>query len=178
MNAALGWDSDRFHEPDCTDHECRGCTDPATRTAEVSDPVVPGPTAAEGAAADDAVAVAFFGYMKDHGYGFNVVQFHALQHALAATTPAVPRPVPDLPAGVWRHWKGHLYQVLGYATDSGIAGRTVVVYIGLELDGASPGPRMHVREAAEFAGQVEFNGAMIPRFEYVAPAWPGEVPLA
>jgi hypothetical protein len=89
-----------------------------------------------------------------------------------------PGPVPDLPAGVWRHWKGHLYQVLGYATDSSIAGRTVVVYIGLELDGASPGPRMHVREAAEFTGRVEFNGAMIPRFEYLAPEWPGEVPRA
>lgn len=23
-----GWDSDRFHEPDCDDSECRGCKPP------------------------------------------------------------------------------------------------------------------------------------------------------
>jgi hypothetical protein len=90
---------------------------------------------------------------------------------------AVPAPgLPDLPAGVWRHWKGHLYQVLGYAADSSIEGRIVVVYIGLELDGARPGPRLHVREAAEFLGHAEFSGALIPRFEYVAPDWQPAAP--
>jgi len=72
-----------------------------------------------------------------------------------------------LRAGIYRHYKGHLYQVLGYAGDSSIEGRTVVVYVGLELGDARPGPRMHVRETSDFFAEV--NGR--PRFEYEGPEW-------
>lgn len=83
---------------------------------------------------------------------------------------------PDLPAGIWRHYKGHLYLVLGYAGDStnnAVAGRVVVVYAGLELTGTpKPGPRMHVRDADEFLGLVEVDGQMVRRFAYAGTEWP------
>ena len=82
--------------------------------------------------------------------------------------------LPDLRAGVWRHYKGHLYQVLGYAHDANATGdhptiwktayrpdgtwnssvpardRLVVVYIGLETTAAHKGPRMAVRDVDDF----------------------------
>jgi hypothetical protein len=68
----------------------------------------------------------------------------------------VTEPLPELPAGVYRHYKGHQYLVLGYARDSDSAdGRIVVVYIGLELTG-DPGPiRMHVRTVEDFLADVD-----------------------
>lgn len=76
--------------------------------------------------------------------------------------------------GVYRHYKGQLYLVLGLAADSNAdefasfgwideseqpiplfsEGRVVVVYIGLQLDGAEPGPRMHVRTLEDFTAWV------------------------
>jgi hypothetical protein len=93
---------------------------------------------------------------------------HHLQEARRLVMTAT---LPLLPAGIYRHWKGHLYQVLGYASDSNDEGRIVVVYVGLELDGAPPGPRMHVRTASDFHGSVEVNGALVPRFEFAGPVW-------
>lgn len=80
---------------------------------------------------------------------------------------------PDhLRAGVYRHYKGQLYQVLGYASDADYTGRNVVVYIGLELEGAQPGPRMHVRTAEDFRGLVKTgDGHFVPRFSYLGPGW-------
>lgn len=77
--------------------------------------------------------------------------------------------LPPLQAGIYRHYKGQLYQVLGYAQDSTIDGRIVVVYVGLELAGATAGrPRMNVRSVEDFFGQAP-NGN--PRFEFVGAEW-------
>lgn len=56
---------------------------------------------------------------------------------------------PDLKAGIYQHYKGPCYQVLGYGHDSNIEGRLIVIYIGLELDERKPGPRWAVRNATE-----------------------------
>jgi hypothetical protein len=83
--------------------------------------------------------------------------------------------LPDLPSGVWRHYKGPLYLVLGYGHDANALGdattyddtvigthsteasewlpleeRIVVVYLGLELTDAHTGPRLAVRTAEDF----------------------------
>lgn len=119
----------------------------------------------------------------------------------------------DLPAGVYRHYKGPLYLVLGYAHDAnadvlGLATtpgssyftpfggeRTVVVYVGLELDGAHRGARLAVRTVDDFfavvcAGdstclnygrEVSFRADSCvhcgtptrQRFAYVGPTWEG-----
>jgi hypothetical protein len=80
--------------------------------------------------------------------------------------------LPELRTGVYQHWKGHHYLVLGYAHDANQAGRNVVVYVGLELDGASDGPRLAVRDVEDFFARVETeNGWTMPRFEYVGPDW-------
>lgn len=57
----------------------------------------------------------------------------------------------ELLAGIYRHYKGPLYEVSGYAHDANIDGRELVLYRGLELDGAKMGPRWSVRDA-EFPG--------------------------
>jgi hypothetical protein len=75
----------------------------------------------------------------------------------------LPTGLPPLVTGLWRHWKGHLYQPLGYAQgvtreDQGKPDyrRMVgVVYVGLELKGAGPGPRMHFRIAVSDDPEVE-----------------------
>ncbi len=46
--------------------------------------------------------------------------------------------LPEVPAGVWRHWKGADYLVLGLGHDADVEGRTVVVYVPLY---DVPGPR-------------------------------------
>lgn len=56
--------------------------------------------------------------------------------------------------GIWRHRKGNLYLVLGVAKDSSDEfdgkSRFVVVYVGLNMEGASAGTRMFVRDLNEF----------------------------
>jgi hypothetical protein len=74
----------------------------------------------------------------------------------------------DVRMGIYRHYKGPLYQVLGLAHDAnadafcnGIEeemfpdGRTVVVYIGLQLDAAHLGPRLAVRTLEDFTAWVD-----------------------
>ncbi len=78
--------------------------------------------------------------------------------------------LPPLPSGIYRHYKGHYYLVLGYACDSNDDSRTVVVYVGLELDGASAElPRMNVRTVEDFFSEVPGKGQ---RFHYVGPYIP------
>lgn len=55
--------------------------------------------------------------------------------------------LPTLSAGIYEHYKGHRYQVLGYAHDANREGKAVVVYMPLQLDGAHYGPRLAVRNA-------------------------------
>lgn len=71
------------------------------------------------------------------------------------------RTLPDLPAGVYQHYKGPSYLVLGYGHDSNEDGRDVVVYVGLQLDDAKPGPRLAVRTAADFLAQVCGEGECV-----------------
>ncbi len=75
-----------------------------------------------------------------------------------------PGPLPELAAGVWRHWKGHDYLVLGLGHDADAEGRTVVVYVPLY---DVPGPRLAVRTVDGFLGDVEPG---VPRFRYLGPA--------
>lgn len=82
--------------------------------------------------------------------------------------------LPDLLAGVWRHWKGHHYLVLGYGHDSNREGRQVVVYVGLQLDGAHTGPRLAVRDVRGPDGFFTPLADGRPRFAYVGPEWAGE----
>ena len=72
--------------------------------------------------------------------------------------------LPELQAGVWRHWKGKDYLVLGLAHDADHDGRTVVVYVPLY---DVPGPRLAVRTAEAFLDEVSPG---VPRFRYVGPA--------
>jgi hypothetical protein len=77
----------------------------------------------------------------------------------------------ELHAGVYRHYKGHLYLVLGYADDANTEGRTVVVYVGLQLDGAGPGARIKVRTAEDFFAPVNpSTGAVVQWCDGVDPA--------
>lgn len=71
----------------------------------------------------------------------------------------------NLRMGIYRHYKGPLYQTFGLAHDAnaedlyvpdGAGGfrplgeRKVAVYIGLQFDGAHPGPAMAVRTLEDF----------------------------
>lgn len=60
-------------------------------------------------------------------------------------------PYHPLRCGVYRHYKGPLYLVLGLAHDANDPGRTCVVYVPLQLDGAHLGPRMAVRTLERYA---------------------------
>lgn len=85
-------------------------------------------------------------------------------------------------AGYYRHFKGSMYLVLSLARDANEDGRTLVVYIGLELDEKKTGPRVSVRTYEDFYCYVlpatkeivdkEHPGA-VPRFAYVGPTWEG-----
>lgn len=55
--------------------------------------------------------------------------------------------LPELRAGVYRHYKGQLYFVYGYGHDANEEGRRTVHYIGLELSLAHKGPRLATRNA-------------------------------
>lgn len=92
----------------------------------------------------------------------------------------------ELRMGIYRHYKGTLYQVLGIAHDANAEeysdtvkqvrsrfmaahmshlmpdavseSRTVVVYMPLQLDGAHLGPRMAVRTLDDFVMHVTAHG--------------------
>lgn len=80
--------------------------------------------------------------------------------------------LPELPAGVYRHYKGPLYMVTGYAHDSNHEGRVVVVYVGLQLDGAKTGPRMGVRDVEDFFAIVDSKTGEVMNYPYPSPDYP------
>lgn len=96
--------------------------------------------------------------------------------------------LPPLRSGVYRHYKGPLYQVFCYGHDAQDETRTVVIYIGLQLDDAHKGPRAAVRTAEDFFmlvcsscgkawecdTQHPGTAEPVPRFEYLGPSWLGE----
>ena len=70
-------------------------------------------------------------------------------------------PLPDTPAGLYRHYKGRTYQVLGCVRHSETL-EPLVLYRALY------GQRgLWVRPAAMFAEVAEFNGKVQPRFERI-----------
>lgn len=87
---------------------------------------------------------------------------------------------PEFKAGIYRHYKGPLYLVLGLAHDSNDEQRIAVIYIGLYLDGAKTGPRLAIRTYSDFYAWVNpANGEAInpkdpkavPRFKHVGQTW-------
>lgn len=62
--------------------------------------------------------------------------------------------LPDIRAGVWRHYKGPLYNVLGYSHNASDGNNPQVLYIGLELDSAKTGPRFATRDVEEWSELV------------------------
>lgn len=102
--------------------------------------------------------------------------------------------LPDLPAGVYRHYKKRYYLAFGYGHDANIDERVVVQYVGLELDGSHSGPRLASRTAVsddpkidawwDFVhsdgtkcthhhgtGDCTLRRSTKPRFEYVGSNW-------
>lgn len=93
--------------------------------------------------------------------------------------------LPDLLTGVYQHYKGPKYLVLGYGHDANQEGRAVVIYVGLELTGAKIGARLAVRTVDDFFAIVDretgaaLTGWPYPspfyprRFTYLGPTWEG-----
>ena len=70
-------------------------------------------------------------------------------------------PLPDIPLGHYRHYKGGEYKVIGVARHSESL-EPMVVYRPLYNDTG-----LWVRPYAMFIGQVEVDGVSLPRFELV-----------
>ncbi len=88
----------------------------------------------------------------------------------------------EFKAGVYRHFKGPMYMVLGLGKDANDDNRKVVIYIGLELDEQKTGPRISVRTYENFYCYVDpttkatvgkHDPGAVPRFAYVGPTWEG-----
>ncbi|MCU1590943.1 MAG: hypothetical protein JWP11_2199 [Frankiales bacterium] len=85
---------------------------------------------------------------------------------------------PDVPAGVYRHYKAERYYlVLGLGHDANDGDRTVVIYVPLYVDAAEPGPRLAVRTVEDFVAWVDplsratvevGTPGAVRRFTYVA----------
>ena len=75
----------------------------------------------------------------------------------------------DILAGVYQHYKGQYYLVLGLAHHSETE-ESMVVYVPLYV---REGPRMAVRPAEMFFETVEWpDGQRRPRFRYIGAAMP------
>ena len=70
----------------------------------------------------------------------------------------------NLENGIYKHYKGNLYEVLGVARHSETEEQHVV-YKTLYGDYS-----MWIRPLAMFVEQVEVNGELVARFEFVEPA--------
>lgn len=91
--------------------------------------------------------------------------------------------LPDLKAGVYQHYKGEHYLVLGYAHDASIdqwqsySERMVVVYVPLYVSiGLDPSPRMAVRDVDDFFFEHMHGGLNDdgPMWTECRPGCPGE----
>lgn len=79
---------------------------------------------------------------------------------------------PELQTGLYRHYKGGLYLVLGIAQHSeAIADDKGLFVIYVSLDGERSGPRMRARPLEMFLEAIPSDGegkpTYIPRFEYM-----------
>lgn len=72
--------------------------------------------------------------------------------------------LPELAAGVYQHYKGDDYLVIGYAHDANNDGRHLVAYVPLY---DAPGPRIAVRDVSDFFDTVKTDLGEMPRFRFV-----------
>ena len=72
--------------------------------------------------------------------------------------------------GVYEHYKGRKYLVIGTAAHSETMER-LIVYVALY---DSPGPRLWVRPRAMFEEMVEVEGKPVPRFRYLGQEIPAD----
>lgn len=93
----------------------------------------------------------------------------------------------DFKPGIYRHYKGRLYEADHLMRDANDASRIGVHYIGLELDGAKDGPRHLVRTWEDWNANVhedgttcenydnenclDMAGKVKPRFHYLGPVY-------
>ena len=66
--------------------------------------------------------------------------------------------VPVVEQGLYEHYKGNHYRVIGMAAHTE-TGESLVVYVAVKEP-----DRLWVRPAAMFAEKIEFNGERRPRF--------------
>lgn len=69
----------------------------------------------------------------------------------------------DLKLGTYKHYKGHLYKVLGGAKHS----ETLEEMVVYECLYENPEGKLWVRPLQMFMEKVEINGKLMPRFEFV-----------
>ncbi len=74
----------------------------------------------------------------------------------------------DLLSGIYQHFKGEYYLVLGVARHSETEEK-FVVYVPLYL---REGPRISVRPLEMFLDEVERDGKKMPRFKYIGTEMP------
>lgn len=68
------------------------------------------------------------------------------------------------PLGLYRHYKGKNYSVLGFATHSE-TGETMVLYVPLYGEGG-----YWVRPLQMFLEKLEYQGRQVDRFQYIGDA--------
>lgn len=69
-------------------------------------------------------------------------------------------------SGVYQHFKGGLYFVLGLARHTETNER-LICYIPLYTKEGHEGPRLQVRPLGKFFENVEHEGKTVPRFKYL-----------
>ncbi len=67
--------------------------------------------------------------------------------------------------GIYKHYKGNLYQVLGISRHSETLEELVVYQALYNTYG------LWVRPAAMFEEEIEYKGERMPRFTYVGQSW-------
>lgn len=77
----------------------------------------------------------------------------------------------DLKAGVYKHYKGGLYMLLGQATHSE-TGEQLIAYVQLS---GKQGSKIWVRPYDSFVGEVTVDGVRKPRFGYLGMEIPDTV---
>jgi len=74
----------------------------------------------------------------------------------------------EIPLGIYRHYKGHYYKVLGIARHSETM-EEFICYRALYYSSDWGNYPLWVRPKAMFLETVEKNGKKMPRFEYIGP---------
>lgn len=73
-------------------------------------------------------------------------------------------PLPSTPApGLYRHYKGHLYEVVGVVRHSEDLS-PLVLYRGLDAQGRPDQSQLWVRPHAMWSEPIEHEGRVVPRF--------------